>query len=270
MLKQVNKLNGIHDGKQTYPTIFAQPTGNRFVINITSDFDSSDTYDEIVALLSSATESDEIVWNISSYGGFVNSLQMLLGWKAMCPAHQTHVLHSNADSCASVFFLSDADQYIVGDGATMFLHEIQAGVSGTTSNMIRHMEHLKETNESFIKRSYSGFVSEEEMDQILMGVEVFLTAEQIRDRLTSRQQKRTEESQEQATEFLKEIEETEFNYSELPLQELEEELQMYNEDIKKLKRAIADKKKEIEVISPVKKAVVKKKPSQVPRELSNN
>lgn len=35
---------------------------------------------------------------------------------------------------------------------------------------------------------------------------------------------------------------------------------MYSEDIKKLKRAIADKKKESEVISPVKKAVTKKKP----------
>ena len=59
---------------------------------------------------------------------------------------------------------------------------------------------------------------------------------------------------------MKDIEEQEFDYSELPLQELEEELQMYNEDIKKLKRAIADKKKEIEVVPPVKKAVIKKKP----------
>ena len=52
----------------------------------------------------------------------------------------------------------------------------------------------------------------------------------------------------------------EFDYSELPLEELEEELQMYNEDIKKLKRAIAEKKKESEVVPPVKKAVIKKKP----------
>ena len=260
MLNRVNKLNGIHDGKQTYPTIFAQPTGNRFVINITSDFDSSDTYDEVVALLSSATESDEIIWNISSYGGFVNSLQMILGWKALCPAHQTHVLHSNADSCASVFFLSDADQYIVGDGATMFLHEIQAGVSGTTSNMIRHMEHLKETNETFIKRAYYGFVSEDEMNQILMGVEVFLTAEQIRDRLTSRQQKRAEDSQEQATEFLKEIEETEFDYSELTLSELLEEKRLYQEDLKKLNKAISSKTKEEDVsVSEVKKVTTNQK-----------
>ena len=244
MLNQVNKLNGIHDGKQTYPTIFAQALGNRFVINITSDFDSSDTYDEVVALLSNATEADEIVWNISSYGGFVNSLSMILGWKAMCPAHQTHVLHSNADSCASVFFLSDADQYIVGDGATMFLHEIQAGVSGTTSNMIRHMEHLKETNETFIKQSYSGFVSEEEMDQILMGVEVFLTSEQIRERLTARQEKRSKETQEQALQHIKELEEAEFDYSELSEEQLDEEIKLYTEDLKKLRKAKVDKQKE--------------------------
>ena len=245
MMNRVNKVNGIYDGKQTYPTIFAQPLGNRFVVNITSDFDSSDTYDEIVALLSTATESDEIVWNVSSYGGFVNSLQMLLGWKAMCPAHQTHVLHSNADSCASVFFLSDADQYIVGDGATMFLHEIQAGVSGTTSNMIRHMEHLKETNESFIKKSYQDFVSEEEMNQILTGVELFFTADQIRERLQQREQKRQEEAQEQHSNFLKDLEEQEFDYSELTVSELEEEIKMYTEDMKKLRKALASKKKQV-------------------------
>lgn len=242
-MNRVNKVNGIYDGKQTYPTIFAQPLGNRFVINITSDFDSSDTYDEVVALLSTATESDEIVWNVSSYGGFVNSLQMLLGWKAMCPANQTHVLHSNADSCASVFFLSDADQYIVGDGATMFLHEIQAGVSGTTSNMIRHMEHLKETNESFIKKSYQDFVSEEEMNQILTGVELFFTAENIRERLQQREQKRQVEAHEEAVKQMKEIEEAEFDYSELSAEELEAEIKMYTEDMKKIRKALADKKK---------------------------
>ena len=76
MLNRVNKVNGIYDGKQTYPTIFAQPLGNRFVVNITSDFDSSDTYDEIVALLSTATEVDEIVWNVSSYGRIVTGKQI--------------------------------------------------------------------------------------------------------------------------------------------------------------------------------------------------
>ena len=64
-----------------------------------------------------------------------------------------------------------------------------------------------------------------------------------------------EEDQEEAVQQLKEFEEAEFDYSELPLEELEEELQMYNEDIKKLRRVIADKKKDVgeTKVSPVKK-----------------
>ena len=60
---------------------------------------------------------------------------------------------------------------------------------------------------------------------------------------------------------MKEIEDTQFDYSELTLSELLEEKRLYQEDLKKLKRAIANKKKEIEVVPPVKKAVIKKKPT---------
>ena len=45
---------------------------------------------------------------------------------------------------------------------------------------------------------------------------------------------------------------------------------MYNEDIKKLKRAIADKKKETEAVASPKAVAKVKKPSRVPKELSNN
>ena len=70
--------------------------------------------------------------------------------------------------------------------------------------------------------------------------------------------------------FLKEIEDTQFDYSELTLSELLEEKRLYQEDIKKLKRAIADKKKESEVVASPKAVAKVKKPSRVPKELSNN
>lgn len=234
------KTNGIHDGKQTFPTIFCTPLGNRYTVNITSDFDSSDTYDEVVALLSNATEMDEIVWNVSSYGGYVNSLQMLLGWKNMCVARQTHVLHSNADSCASAFFLSDADQYIVGDGATMFCHEIQAGVGGTTSNMSRHMEHLKKTNEDFIKRTYHNFLDEQEIDEILKGVEVFLTADEIKKRLQHREEMKSKKLQQDIQDQL----DTSTDLSEHSTESLEEELKLLELDKKDIQAELRKRKKE--------------------------
>jgi ATP-dependent protease ClpP protease subunit len=238
-MRITKKTNGIHDGKQTFPTIFCTPLGNRYTVNITSDFDSSDTYDEVVALLSNATEMDELIWNISSYGGYVNSLQMLLGWKNMCVAKQTHVLHSNADSCASAFFLSDADSYVVGDGATMFCHEIQAGVGGTTSNMSRHMEHLKKTNEDFIKRTYQNFLNETEIDEILKGVEVFLTADEIRERLQHREEMKGKKLQQDIQDQLN----TPVDLSEHSTESLEEELKLLELDKKDIQAELRKRKK---------------------------
>ena len=238
------------------PTIYGVPYGGiKYIVNITDDFDDAKTFDEVVALLANATEDDEITWNIVSRGGYITSLEMLLGWKEMCQAKQIHVLTSEAASAATAFFLSPADQYLVFDTASFMIHESNYGSGGTASNVRRHTEHVDKKNDKFVRNTYKGFLSEEEIEDVLKGVEIYLDADAIRERLSLREQKRMEEAQEEAVQQLKEFEEAEFDYSELPLEDLEEELQMYNEDIKKLRKAIADKKKDVgeTSVSPVKK-----------------
>lgn len=243
------------------PTIYGVPYGGiKYIVNITDDFDDAKSFDEVVALLANSTEDDEITWNIVSRGGYINSLEMLLGWKQMCVAKQIHVLTSEAASCATAFFLSPADQYLVFDTASFMIHESSYGSGGTASNVRRHTQHVDKKNDKFVRDTYKGFLSEDEIEDVLKGVEVYLDADQIRERLSRRENKLVQEAQYEVAQQLKELEETEFDYSELSIEELEEELQMHKEDMKKVNKALADKKKEIEVIPSVKKAVVKKKP----------
>lgn len=179
--------NGIGDLFPREPSIFAQPSsGVRYTVNITDDFDRPSTFDQLVALLGSATEDDEIVFNINSNGGYIDTLNMLLGWKALCPARQVHVLMGNASSAGSAFFLSKADQYIVGEGATMMIHEFQSGLSGTQSNNERRNAHSSAENKKFITKTYAHFLSEEEVAQVLLGVEIYLDSDEIHERLAKR------------------------------------------------------------------------------------
>lgn len=247
------------------PTIYGVPYGGvKYIVNLTDDFDDAKSFDEVVALLANATEDDEITWNIVSRGGYINSLEMLLGWKQMCQAKQIHVLTSEAASAATAFFLSPADQYLVFDTASFMIHESNYGSGGTASNVRRHTQHVDKKNDKFVRTTYRGFLSEEEIEDVLKGVEIYLDADAIRNRLAEREQKLQEEAQEQHSNFLKELEEQEFDYSTLSVEELEEELNMYTEDIKLLKKALIDKKKELQLDSeqlkaPAKKTVVKKK-----------
>lgn len=225
-------------------SIYGVPYGGmRYIVNLTDDFDIPRSFDEVIALLANATEDDEITWNIVSSGGYIDSLEMLLAWKEMCVAKQTHVLTSSAASAATAFFLSPADQYLVFDTASFMIHESNYGAGGTASNVRRHTEHVDKKNDKFIRSTYKDFLTPEEIEDVLKGVEVYLDADQIRDRLQQREQKRQEEAQEQHSNFLKDLEEQEFNYSELSVDELEEEIKMYTEDMKKIRKVLADKKK---------------------------
>lgn len=244
------------------PTIYGVPYGGiKYIVNITDDFDDAKSFDEVVALLANATEDDEITWNIVSRGGYITSLEMLLGWKEMCQAKQIHVLTSEAASAATAFFLSPADQYLVFDTASFMIHESNYGSGGTASNVRRHTEHVDKKNDKFIRNTYKDFLDESEIEDVLKGVEIYLDADAIRERLSLREQKRMEQAQEEVAQQIKEFEEMEFDYGELTIEELEEELQMHTEDMKKVRKAIAEKKKQLEAVAspkPSPKPVVKK------------
>lgn len=239
-------------------SIYGVPYGGmKYIVNLTDDFDIPHSFDEVIALLANATEDDEITWNIVSSGGYIDSLEMLLAWKEMCAAKQIHVLTSSAASAATAFFLSPADQYLVFDTASFMIHESNYGSGGTASNVRRHTEHVDKKNDKFIRNTYKDFLDDSEIEDVLKGVEIYLDADAVRSRLSLREQKRMEQAQEEAAQQMKEFEEMEFDYGELSLEELEEELQMYTEDMKKIRKVITEKKKESEAVASS-KAVTKK------------
>ena len=226
------QTNGIYDGMKSSPTIFALPNGGMdYIVNITDDFDTPDCYSEVVALLNSATENDTIKFNICSSGGYLKSLNMLLGFKQMCPARQEHILFSEASSAATAFFLSDADKYIIGDRASFMIHEIQFGSGGTSSNVQRHTSHVFKENEDFVRETYSNFLSEQEVKDVLRGVELYIGANEIRERLQKRELLKQQQLQAEQPP-------ADVDLSEFSLEDLQEELEAMSEDRKVLQAEI--------------------------------
>ena len=248
--------------QEKYPSIFANQIGRHYQISMQQIFGNPYLYDETIYLLQTASPNDVVSFTINSDGGDLMSLVALQNAIRMSEAKIVMILLGACASAGGAFFLTDADEYIVGSFTHMMVHNMICGVGFDDTQKIATRARFNESlNIRFVQECYEGFLTKQEIyDVTHNSKELYLDEFEIRSRLTKREQKRAEESQEQATEFLKGIEDTQFDYSELPLEELEEELQMYNEDIKKLRKAIADKKKESEVISPVKKDVTKKKP----------
>ena len=258
--------------QEKYPSIFANQIGTHYQISMQQIFGNPYLYDETIYLLQTASPNDVVSFTINSDGGDLMSLVALQNAIRMSEAKIVMILLGACASAGGAFFLTDADEYIVGSFTHMMVHNMICGVGFDDTQKIATRARFNESlNIRFVQECYEGFLTEQEIyDVTHNSKELYLDEFEIRNRLAQREQKRAEESQEQATEFLKEIEDAQFDYSELLLQELEDELQMYKEDMKKLNRAIADKKKEVDAVASPKAVAKVKKPSRVPKELSNN
>lgn len=245
MIKTINSkthTNGIYDAEGTFPSIHAIPKqGFHYIVSITDDFDEPKYYDEVVALLSTASEEDTITFNINSNGGYVSSLAMLLTWKSMCKAYQIHVLSGNASSAASAFFLSNADEYVVSDMASMMIHEYQTSNGGSNSNVIKQATHTAKENEKFIRSCYEYFLTEAEIEDTLKGVEHYLSADEIRERLQQREEIKAQQQHQTEQDMLDSIEEEALDN--LSDDELQDELDGLADVIKELKKEQAKRKK---------------------------
>ena len=246
MIKTINSkthTNGIYDAEGTFPSIHAIPKqGYHYIVSITDDFDEPKYYDEVVALLSTASEEDTITFNINSNGGYVSSLAMLLTWKSMCKAYQIHVLSGNASSAASAFFLSNADEYVVSDMASMMIHEYQTSNGGSNSNVIKQATHTAKENEKFIRSCYEYFLDDAEIEDTLKGVEHYLSADEIRERLQKREEIKAQQQSQSEQDMFDSIEQEALNS--LSDDELQDELDGLANVIKELKKEQAKRKKE--------------------------
>lgn len=242
MLKQVNNFMGYND-HSNYPTIFnKQMISNEYTVHFSQEFDHPSYYDEVVSLLLGAEESDNVIFVINNFGGRVDSLNSVLNSLSVTKATVTGFLVGQACSCASVLFLA-CHNWMVGDNTTLMIHEQSFFIGGKASETKKQYDHYQAQNNRFIREVYKDFLTPEEIESCLRGEDYYFEDFEIRERLSLREQKRMEEAQNEAMQQLKEIEEAEFDYAELPLEELEEELKMYTEDMKKLRKAISDKKK---------------------------
>ena len=237
-----------------YPNVFHTPvTTNHFTVWFTNSIEDVSFYDHVLHLLYMAEEGDVIDLMISSYGGSLDTLLALRSAIGVSQAQVTGHLLANASSAAGMLLLS-CHNFVVNEFSTFHCHTASYGSYGKTDDVKSQVDFITKQTEEIVRSVYKFILDDVEIQKLLDGKEFYFDHREISSRLQHREQKRMEEAQEEAVQQLKEFEEAEFDYSQLKLEELEEELQMYNEDIKKLRRAIADKKKEAEgTASPVKK-----------------
>jgi len=160
-------------------------TVNSFSVHLNEEVKDASYYSKIFDLLLDAGENDTVNFFMASGGGDIEGLNILLEGVRLTDAHVSAVVLSACHSAASIFALN-CHEVVVCDQATMLVHNIRTGYGGKIADLAAYADFATKTSSKLLKKTYKHFLSDGEIQEVLNGRELWLDADQIRERLLKR------------------------------------------------------------------------------------
>lgn len=156
-------------------------------------------FHEEVYMMRQAGEGDLVNLHINSGGGALVTFSAVQHVIKNSTAHFHAILEGDASSAASMLFLI-ADTQEVADHAEMMVHQAQVGYGSHAQGFKGAADMITYQNEKLVNEVYADFLDEDEITKVLNGGEIWLHADQIRERLTKREEVRNQQAIEEAKE----------------------------------------------------------------------
>lgn len=186
------------DGEDTEGTLgyfVNSQTAHHYTVPIDGSFKEPVYYRGVVQMLMNASENDVAAFLVNSPGGALSGLLTLLEGLNMTEAHTVALLVGSVSSAASIFALH-CDEVYVGENSTMLCHNVSYGTGGKGSDVLAHVKHISSTANKLLRRTYKNFLTEEEINDMIDGKEIYLESDEIVERLKQREVLRAKEAEE--------------------------------------------------------------------------
>lgn len=183
MMKLSNELNSITDINTN--GIYERQGGRVYDFYLNDVIQSSKDYVSWNQIIRGAGELDVIYLHINCYGGDVMTTIQLLRSMSECRGTIIASVEGACMSAATFLFLS-ADVCEVSDHSQFLIHNYSAGNWGKGNELIAKAiaEHAWANN--LLHNLYAGFLTKEEIDEVINGKDFWLDSKEVVKRLQKR------------------------------------------------------------------------------------
>jgi ATP-dependent protease ClpP protease subunit len=157
-----------------------------YKININRPILGAWQFEGAVEVLQRATEDDGVLINLQTPGGSVDATDMLVQAMADCPAH-IHTKASGGVCSAGTVILLNSDSFELSKNFYALIHNGSTGSVGKYSDYAAEVVFSTKHHENFIRNSYEGFLTEEEIDALLKGKDFWMEGKEFGSRYEARQ-----------------------------------------------------------------------------------
>lgn len=154
-----------------------------YKIRIARPITEIDDFDEEIAALEEAEENSFVYMQVSSPGGSLETCDFICNRMDECRAPIIAEIGFLAASAASAIVLK-ADDWVVKDSSVMMVHAASYSPGyGRECEIRTSVTHTERINREWVERTYQGFLSNEQLAQVLDGKDIYLYADDLREML---------------------------------------------------------------------------------------
>ncbi len=168
--------------KKPYTIIQQKYEAVVYHIYLSSGIDDPEKYIELIHTIAFANPDDVIYIHLNCVGGQLDTGVQIINAMRNSPAKVITVLESTAHSLATLIFLS-GDEMIVHDNCMMMFHDFSASLIGKGREMKAELDATAKWYYQICKKIYIPFMSQEELDKMMNGSDMWLQSSDIKRRL---------------------------------------------------------------------------------------
>lgn len=177
LLPQKSRISSSNNGGMTH------------VIRIHEDISEPTNWSDELDLINSCSEQDVIVLDVCSAGGYLDTAMLFHRSLNNCAGHTIAIIGPECASAASVIALS-AREWILDDTSSLMIHTSSYSLGGKDTDILEHANFSRNQLKRLYEKVYSGFLSSEDLSDVIKGTPFYFSAEQIADRLDNLQEYR--------------------------------------------------------------------------------
>lgn len=171
---------------------------------LVGEITEEENYLDLCDALRSCSPQDDFIIRISSGGGLLSTANMIINAIKDSPANVHGYIEHNAGSAASLIYLA-CNNWSMSEGAELFVHTSSGGTFGKESETYEASIFYRKKLHKMMRKSYAGFLTESEIDQVLKGTDFYFDADDISERLDNMVEYQQTLLELQEQEFLDEI-----------------------------------------------------------------
>ena len=182
-------------GGGTKTNNFAVEYGSIMDFYLSSQIGDAKDYIDWFHKIRNARQTDIINIHINCPGGNLFTTVQFLQVLRECPAHIIMHVSGACMSAATLIFLQ-GDEFIINEHSAFLFHNYSGGLIGKGGEMYSNVVHDRKWSEKLFRSHYEGFLTADEISQLMDDKDIWMDAQKVKERLESKNESLESEGKE--------------------------------------------------------------------------